>query len=215
LKQQAQQLVVSSQAASDTDGEDPIAVHEILPDSPVSDDIIVPEGWTLNAEGIAKGTSEDVEVSIPAPMVITRRFTEVDDDAEHVGVAWPRDGTWHEQIVPRTTVVDTRTVLKLAAFGAPVTSNTAKEVVQFLADFEAHNLEMLPRALAARQHGWQGEGGHHGFLWGQELFRQEAPAARSMTDTTTAAGNLEVVFRGADEGDDQLADGYPNPCSRL
>ena len=83
------------------------------------EEAIVPVGWLLTAEGIARGIAEDAVVTIPAPMVITRRFTEMDGDAEHLGVAWPRDGRWHEEIVPRATIAVSKSVVELAAYGAP------------------------------------------------------------------------------------------------
>ena len=96
-----------------------------------------------------------------------------------------------------------------------MTSNNAALVVDFLASFEAHNLELLPRSRVARQLGWQGNGGHDGFLWGERLLRDNNTAAvRTMTDTGAATitesadAAAEIIFRGADEGDGQLAAGY-------
>ena len=217
LQERAERIAAGSRTDEAGEPTAAILVRAVLPGSdempvaPVPDDAVVPEGWMLSAEGIAKGTTEDAVVIIPAPMVITRRFTEADGDAEHLGVAWPRDGRWHEEVVPRATIAASRSVIELAAFGAPVTSNNAAVVVEYLAAFEAYNLETLPRSRVARQLGWQGAGGRDGFLWGEQLLRHSnVPAAPSMTDTEPAstAAAPEIIFRGADEGDGQLAAGY-------
>ena len=211
LRQQAERLAAGMRGQESGDEQSVVRVQSNLPEAPVPAEAIVPEGWLLSAEGIAKGTSDNAEISITDPMVITRRFTEVDGDAEHLGVAWPRDGRWHEEIVPRMTVAASRTVIDLAAHGAPVTSNNAALVVDYLASFEAHNLELLPRSRVARQLGWQGNGGHDGFLWGERLITDNhAAAAQDTTAGTepTCTASTEIIFRGADEGDGQLAAGY-------
>jgi len=208
MKKLLRQRVANTQAEADTGEPDLISLHDVLPEAPGAEDVVVPSGWLVSAEGIAKGADEDAEVIIPAPMIITRRFTDVDGDAEHLGVAWPRDDRWHEQIVLRGSVMDSRSILQLADHGAPVTSNNSTDVVQYLADFETHNLEVLPRALAARQLGWQGRDGCHGFLWGRELLCEAPTATADMTAGVDAASHADVVFRGADDGDDQLAEGF-------
>ena len=210
LRQQAEQLA-GGVRGHDSGGEQAlVTIHTTLADAPVPAEAVVPEGWMLSAEGINQGTADKAIVVTSAPMVITRRFTEVDGDAEHLGVAWPRDGRWHEEIVPRATVAVGKTVVELAAYGAPVTSNNASLVVDFLADFEAHNLELLPRSRVARQLGWQGNGGQDGFLWGEQLLSNNNVSAAHNTPTSTEPANTasEIIFRGADEGDGQLAAGY-------
>jgi hypothetical protein len=209
LQQQAERLAAGARVAEGEVEEPALTVRSVLPDAPVPEEAVVPTGWALDAAGIARGTANDPVVIIPAPMLITRRFTEVEGDAEYVRVAWTRDGRWHEEVEPRATIVDRHTVLKLAAYGAPVTSNNAAEVVQYLADFEAHNLEILPLSRVARQLGWQGMGGRDGFLWGETLLHSTDTVARTMTATEPAnTAGSEIIFRGADEGDEQLADGF-------
>ncbi len=92
-----------------------------------------------------------------------------------------------------------------------MTSNNAALVVDFLASFEAHNLELLPRSRVARQLGWQGNGGHDGFLWGEQLLADNHAAVPQNTTAgtePTCTATTEIIFRGADEGDGQLAAGY-------
>jgi len=211
LQQQAEQLAAEATVQASSGEQAVVRVQTNLPDAPVPGQAVVPEGWLLSAEGIAKGTADNAVVTIPEPMVITRRFTEVDGDAEHLGVAWPRDGRWHEEIVTRLTIAGQRTVIDLAAHGAPVTSTNASTVVDYLAAFETYNLEILPRSRVARQLGWQGAGGGDGFLWGERLLRDNCdtvtpPASADVAPATPQAS--DIIFRGADEGDGQLAAGY-------
>ncbi|MGA2619866.1 MAG: DUF927 domain-containing protein [Thermoguttaceae bacterium] len=212
LQQQAEQLVGRTPVVP---GEPPatILVRDVLAgpnvpgEVPASENTVVPRGWTLTAAGIAKGAAE--EIVVPGPMLITRRFTDMDGAAEYLGVAWPRDGHWHQEVVPRAAIASSRTVIELAAYGAPVTSNNASLVVQYLADFEAYNLETLPRSQVARQLGWQGRDGRDGFLWGATLLYGGEATQPTITDMAPAGvAAPQIIFRGADEGDDQLADGF-------
>ena len=101
LQQQAERLAAGVRVAEGEVEEPALTVRSVLPDAPVPEDAVVPTGWTLDAAGIARGTANDPVVIIPAPMLITRRFTEVEGDAEYVRVAWTRDGRWHEEVEPR------------------------------------------------------------------------------------------------------------------
>ena len=138
------------------------------------------------------------------------RFTEVDGEAEHLGVAWLRDDRWHEEVVPRLTIAASKTVIELAAFGATVTSNNAGTVVDYLSAFETYNLENLPRSRVAKQLGWQGPEGHDGFLFGEQLLTGGNDATRETTSNRDQPATVrgDILFRGADEGDSQLAAGY-------
>jgi hypothetical protein len=208
LLKQAERLSLSCGDSGEQADEELMSVRDVLPEAPVPEDVVVPSSWVVSVQGVMRSDAADDTVIIASPVLLTRRFTEVDSEAEHLGVAWLRDDQWHEEIVPRATIADSRAVIKLATHGAPVTSNNARELVQYLADFETYNLEVLPRARVARQLGWQGESGRHGFLWGRNLIHREVIAATSMTDDNASPGQSEIIFRGADDGDDQLAAGY-------
>jgi hypothetical protein len=105
-------------------------------------------------------------------------------------------------VVDHKVIANARTVVDLAAHGLPVTSNNARSLVQFLDEYEALNLAHLPAACVSHTMGWQGEGGECGFLWGRNLITAGGGGAPQ------SPGAQPVRFRGADEGDDQLADGY-------
>ena len=193
-------------------------VREILPDADVPENTVVPPKWNLNAAGISAVSREtavisainhDAEVLIPAPIVITRRLIDVQSKAESLELAWRKDNHWQSKIVPRAMVASARSIVELAAFGLPVTSNNAAELVQFLADFEALNLEILPNARTTEQLGWQGDEGRDGFLLGRQFVTATPSGSQPYRyDLPSATGSSNIVFRGADDGDDQLVDGY-------
>ena len=121
---------------------------------------------------------------------------------------WLRDGSWQQRVVDRGTICDARTIVELSSLGLPVTSNNARTLVQFLAEYEALNLPRLPATHVASKMGWQGEDGSDGFLWGRHLITANGII---LNDEGALVGSVEkgrVRFRGADIGDDQLAGGF-------
>ncbi len=212
LLRQAQRLASTSGASSNDRGaeDEAVLVRTVLTDAPVPADAIVPAGWQLSLAGIARSDGQTVREISSAPLVITRRFTAIDGGAESLGIAWFRDGRWHEEIAARTMIATSKSVVELAAFGAPITSNNAADVVQFFADFEAANLEVLPRACVTGQLGWKGEEGRSGFLLGRQLIQVEVAAVAGTMgqDGSAEAVARAIVFKGADDGDEQLADGF-------
>lgn len=175
------------------------SVQSVFEDAPVSEGIVVPVGWSLSPGGIRRGGERRGDF-IPAPVLITARHVDINGDSESVTLAWRRDGAWHQYTAERSIIASSRNIVdELAAFGGPANSNNAKELVQYLADFETANLAHLPVTRVSRQLGWQGDGHGAGFLCGKTLIAAESRPEKS---------NQTVCFCGADEGDDQIAAGF-------
>jgi hypothetical protein len=123
----------------------------------------------------------------------------LENDGELVKLVFLRDGRWQELSVSRKVIASAREIVSLAGSGLPVTSKTAGDLVEYLADFEAANMGHLPCVSTNSKMGWQGKDGDRGFLWGKTHFTEkaEAPEARRST----------VRFWCEDEGGNRLADG--------
>ncbi len=180
-----------------------VAVVEQVPGAPVGANIMVPADWKLGPGGILRpGPIETIVAS--APLVITSLMTDVSDGTESLGLAWKKDDGWVQRVVERHVAADARSAVKLAAWGAPVHSNNAGDVVQYIADFEAANMPHLPRRDLTGQMGWPGDRSCRWFLWGGLDLAANDPA-KPVDPSATAAG---VSFRGADEGEEQLVSGF-------
>jgi putative DNA primase/helicase len=86
-------------------------------------------------------------------VILTERGVDAHRETQLVTLAWLADGRWQHRAIDRAVVASTRSVVDLAAYGIPVTSNNAKAFVQYIADFEAANLGTLPVVTVARQLG--------------------------------------------------------------
>lgn len=196
LVREAQKIVqiLESEAPNvEHDGEtEAQQVIEVWPDAPVAQDVVVPDGWRLDDEGIWSGD----DLLIPATVLITRRHQDINEGIELVTLAWRREGEWKERKVARSVIADARMIVNgLADYGVPVNSINAKDLICYLADFENVNLDKLPAVKVSRQLGWQGERGEDGFLWGTELIQ-------------TQSSDHDLQFLGSDEGDEQFAAGF-------
>ncbi|MBL8795239.1 MAG: DUF927 domain-containing protein [Planctomycetia bacterium] len=225
------------------DGSATVRVQDCLGDAPVQPGTVVPAGWDVASQAISRLRGETEEEILSAPLVISGRLTNIADGTEAWRLAWKREGQWHEHIVNRVEAASNRTIINLAAVGVPVTSNNAAEVVQYLADFEAVNLVHLPQVRVSSQMGWA-EGmtsflwgrrliQTQTLLDGEEKEERPVADGENATDrpaTIPFTGQVEadaqagtdaeagtegkILFRGADTGDDQLADGF-HPSGRF
>lgn len=184
-------------AAKDHRARTLVSVRTVLPDAPVNDEIIIPAGWTFSAEGII-GDGNESGPPIPAPVIISGRSSNPVTGEETIDIAWRRGTEWNHRLVERAEIADARRLVGLAGLGLPVTSNSAKLLVQFLSEFEAVNLARLPVHSFSRQLGWQSKQLKDGFLLGTHIVTRAG-----MTPANGEGGG--IVFRGADSGDEQIA----------
>tara|TARA_R100000365_G_scaffold101_5_gene351 strand:+ start:1921 stop:4338 length:2418 start_codon:yes stop_codon:yes gene_type:complete len=94
------------------------------------------------------------------PVEITRRLRNVDTGEEKIEISFYRDKKWISVIASRSTVFNASKIIELSNRGLPVSSANAKDLVRYLTDFEASNLEREAETCASR-FGWLGE---HTFL---------------------------------------------------
>jgi hypothetical protein len=134
------------------------------------------------------------EVICDVPLFVSGRSIDLADRSEVTTVAWLRDETWSSASIPRSRLAARRYIVEdLAEKGLSVHSENAGEIVAYLSRFETANLPVLPPSFSSSGMGWlRDDKGPVGFLLGKSLIapRQGAP---------------EVVFRGHDAGDDQVA----------
>jgi putative DNA primase/helicase len=157
--------------------------------------LVIPLGYTVSARGVAKtvslksadGAATTGQVLITqAPILVLGVAHDVHDATQSVTLGWRVGERWTLRDVPRDQIASGRAIVELARYGAPVTSQNAGEVVEFLARQEAQNLPTLPRERTSGRLGWQGGG----FLWGQEFLGDE--------------GGEGLAFRPAEAGEAQL-----------
>lgn len=195
-------------------------VRSTLDDAPVPEDAVVPHGWRLGPFAVARertskddtgATKSEIDLIAPAPVVIAGRLTNDSDGTESIRLAWRRDGHWAQRTVNRDQIASTQELVKVAIYGLPVTSVSGKNLVHYLADFEAANLHDLPRARISHLFGWQGSMGVGGFLWGTTFLKPDGRDQVDIDIDTIDPSEWQsdwLAFRGKSAGEKQLAEGY-------
>ena len=158
-------------------------LSETCPGSP-DDDLLVPKHWIIEHDGVWRQKPNGDRIRVThAPLIITALARSVDNIAEeHVTLAWRRGNAWTSKTIPRAQMCDSRAMVGLSALGCPVSSENGKDVVAFLTELEAVNLERLPTRRVTSHMGWQAD---DTFLLGDVHVRSAPPTSGS--DNTASA----------------------------
>lgn len=115
--------------------------------------------WDCNENGIFKETI-DTNFCIhklpvcPHPVCPTARLVNMETGIEHLQIDYKKDGTWKRLIVERADVADARVIVRNLANRIEITSDTARDMVRFLADVVADNQGTLPMNESVDRLGW-------------------------------------------------------------
>lgn len=97
-------------------------------------------------------------MACPHPILPAEIITNVEDGTQKVRLAFCRSGRWVEQIVPKTIIANKSKIPELAGIGVAVTSESARNLVRYLAEVEQLNLESIPEVRATAKMGWCEDG---------------------------------------------------------
>lgn len=175
-----------------------VSIHDLISNAP-SVDAVIPAPYSLDDDHTFRLTvGEDGEptrrIIAHSPILIVGILRDVESDREAWELCWKRHKSWQYQTVDRETCADSRKIVSLSAFGFAINSTNARALVQYLSELEAANMNRLPVSYVSSHLGWHGQNGESGFLFGRQWISE--------------SNSPSVSFRGADIGDEQLADGY-------
>nr|WP_092074970.1 DUF927 domain-containing protein [Dendrosporobacter quercicolus]NSL49598.1 DUF927 domain-containing protein [Dendrosporobacter quercicolus DSM 1736]SDN24309.1 Uncharcterized protein, DUF927 family [Dendrosporobacter quercicolus] len=130
--------------------------EKVIDDQPFTP--IRPENWRYSEYGVYGLDEKGIEEKIsPLPVIITKRLQDVDTQTEKLEVAWRRHGKWESIKAEKATLFQYSKIAELANTGMPVSSKNAKEMVSYLFDMEAANMEFLPTVHSVSHLGWLGK----------------------------------------------------------
>ncbi len=116
-----------------------------------------PYNYKIRQDGIYY-TNQKLERKkiFPIPLAITRRLKNVDTGIEKIELSFFRNNEWIPLIIARSIAFNTSKVVDLSDKSLPISSSNSKDVVRYLTDFEAANMNMLPENCVSRL-GWVGD----------------------------------------------------------
>lgn len=151
-------------------------------------DTPMPPGYLITPEGLIRKNGDDlllISRQVICPIAVHR---DTASHHYHVVMVWQtasRDA-WEKRTVARGVISESKRIVQLSEFGAPVDSVNASEIVRWCTAVQQYC--DLPESQASSVLGWQDDG-ERGFLWGK----------------TCLGGSVHLL---ADDGTEQLAEGF-------
>jgi putative DNA primase/helicase len=131
---------------------------------------LIPGSYDLDLGGIYsirvnEDGGEAREKVATAPIIMTHRGRDADSGHMQVEVAWvepPGNGrgqpAWRVHTVDRSTLFDSKKLINLIDYGAPISSVNVSEVIKWLTAFEDINQSKIPLTNGTSRLGWQSDG---------------------------------------------------------
>lgn len=149
-------------------------------------------GWIADDCGVTGTDRFNFEVTAcPHPILPIRRLKNVDTGLEKIELAFRRGGDeWERRIFDKSTISDSRSIIKLSDFGVSVNSDTAKHLVKYLGEVESLNYDRIPFAKSVGRLGWIDSYGFSPYVDnlvfdGQEEYRDRFESVREHGDYNT------------------------------
>lgn len=127
--------------------------EKVIADQPFTP--IKPDDYRYGNDGVwgfdERGTAKRIS---PVPIILTRRLLNMDTDTEKLELAFKKDGRWKFIKAEKTTVYQRNKISELCTSGLMVTSETAKDLVNYLFAMESANIDFLPCSKSVSHLGW-------------------------------------------------------------
>jgi hypothetical protein len=122
------------------------------------------------------------------PIFPTMRYVNIETGSELMDISFMLDGRWrHLRLIDRKALSQSRTVVTLSEYGLDVTSENAKEIVNYLASVDQLNRDIIPRRETVKHLGWVRDRGFSPYIDGVDYdsggkFEEAFRAVRSNGD---------------------------------
>lgn len=144
--------------------------------------------YTCDAGGVAcedKGGYHTLVCS--HPLMPVKRMENIDTGEQKVEIAFSRGGVWRYNVVDRTVLSSANKIVDLSRYGMDITTESARDVVKYLATIDALNYDKIGEVRSVGRLGWVGH----------ELFSPYVPDLRYDGDAGYAATYKAVHPQGS------------------
>jgi hypothetical protein len=89
------------------------------------------------------------------PLFPTMRYVNIETGSELMDISYKLDGKWKKlKLIDRKTLSQSKTIVSLSEYGLDVTSENARDVVNYLAEVDQLNRDIIPRRETVKHLGW-------------------------------------------------------------
>ena len=115
--------------------------------------------WLANDAGISMTDitrNGDIVKSIacPHPIIPVERLVNIETDTEKTKIAFFKDMRWRDITIDNSILANKSTITQLADRGVMVTSESAKDLVKYLAEVSSLNMQTIPFYRSISRLGW-------------------------------------------------------------
>jgi uncharacterized protein (DUF927 family) len=191
----AQLQAIESQVSQVTLLTNSIDVPADVVDPTISSQLHIPARYEINNTGVFKlSVTADAMVNrtkvCSAPIFLAGRTTDVLSGEAKRQIVWRGANGWCSRVIDRRTIFDSRLIMALSAYEAPISSNVASTVVAYLEEFEAENAYRMRGLHSASRMGWLPDGS---FLLPDAHYTQEETTKQF---SLTPPPGLETMSKG-------------------
>lgn len=110
--------------------------------------------WYVCGEGITKQVGESQVCAAYQPIIITKRFVNIEDDIEKFELTYCDNGTWRTKNISRVTLSSTNSVTKLVDYGISIAPSNASHFCNYINEFYVLNVANIPTIQSISRLGW-------------------------------------------------------------
>ena len=108
--------------------------------------------WKVTDTGIVSQDGKMVTIAGYYPVIITKIMTDRNTGDEKLELAWKKNNVIKSLTALRSVVSSATKIVELSRYGFPVTTETAKNLIKYLSDFEA--LNNVETVVCSSKFGW-------------------------------------------------------------
>ena len=175
---------------------------QTVPDTPLN--LLVPGQFSFLPNGIYKKQLTQDGNSIPKlvsgnPLIISLRTYNLDTGIEKVQLSFKSFNRWVSRMCKRSEVFTSRNIVSLADLGLNISSETAKNAVMYLQEFENINHSQIPLTYAVSKIGWRENSISEFVIPSQSQYSVDIDDDGEVTEAFETAGDYAEWIKTAQE----------------
>lgn len=152
--------------------------------------------WQADGSGVKYETPKGIQLACRHPIMPVRRHISLETGDEKMDIAFKKNGHWVEHIFPKSAMYDhTQLTKMLADKGAIITTTTAKNLTEYLADVEQLNMAVIETVKSTSKLGWKNGIQEFVFPDSNEITIENRDAFQHLYKAITTRGSKDAYIK--------------------